>query len=195
MGGAASTGGGGGGVGPAGKKKDGTYGTKKDAKKTSSRNEGRKAVTEFIKGGGVTGAIIKSIVDIPKKNKKSKSGDVYGGKTAGYNEAKEKIDYKAPTKPIGGNDGDNQKTVLASTPKKVIDTVDGKQEGVLKVKDTNVASTAPTKAEVSQAQATDMSSDQILVANKKKGRSQTILNKAKGLGDTKATIFKRTLGA
>ena len=34
--------GGGGGVGPAGRKTDGTYGTKKDARKASRRNEFRK---------------------------------------------------------------------------------------------------------------------------------------------------------
>ena len=43
----ASTGGGGGGVGPAGIKTDGTYGTKKDAKKASSRNELRTAIKNF----------------------------------------------------------------------------------------------------------------------------------------------------
>jgi len=53
----ASTGGGGGGVGPAGITKKGTYGTVKDAKKTSRRNELR----TFIKDGGVTGSIIKGI--------------------------------------------------------------------------------------------------------------------------------------
>ena len=55
--GGASTGGGGGGVGPAGvrvsKKGTKTYGTKKDAKKTSSRNE----FGTFIKEGGIIQAI------------------------------------------------------------------------------------------------------------------------------------------
>ena len=54
--GGASTGGGGG-VGPAGIKTDGTYGTKKDSKKASSRNELR----SFIKGGGVIGKVITGI--------------------------------------------------------------------------------------------------------------------------------------
>ena len=62
----ASTGGGGGGVGPAGIKKDGTYGTVKDAKKTSRRNELR----TFIKDGGVVGTILKGVGEgISKKTK------------------------------------------------------------------------------------------------------------------------------
>ena len=72
----ASTGGGGG-VGPAGRKSDGSYGTKRDAKKASRRNEGRKAVKavgDFIKGGGITGAVIRGITKAfdPKRNRKSK---------------------------------------------------------------------------------------------------------------------------
>jgi hypothetical protein len=53
----ASTGGGGGGVGPAGRKTDGTYGTKKDAKKASRRNESR----TFVKEGGVVGKVIRDV--------------------------------------------------------------------------------------------------------------------------------------
>ena len=56
--------GGGGGVGPAGIKTDGTYGTKKDARKASRRNELRTA----IKSGGVTGKIISTLTgDAAKK--------------------------------------------------------------------------------------------------------------------------------
>jgi len=59
----------------------------------------------------------------------------------------------------------------------------------------DVTPLTPTNAEVTQAQSTDMSGDQILVANKKKGRSQTILNQAQGLGGSKANTMKKTLGA
>ena len=76
--------------GPAGRKSSGSYGTARDARRASRRNEGRKAasqVANFIKGGGVTGAILKGVAKAfdPKRNRKSKSGDVYA-----YNEAKEK---------------------------------------------------------------------------------------------------------
>ena len=71
-GGRASTGGGGG-VGPAGRKTSGTYGTKKDAKKTSNRNEfssAAKKVGNFLATGGITGAIVRGITQgSSKKNK------------------------------------------------------------------------------------------------------------------------------
>jgi len=54
---------------------------------------------------------------------------------------------------------------------------------------------APTKAEVSQATSTDMSSAEISIANKKKGRSQTILNTSGGLGSSSLNTTKKTLGA
>ena len=55
--------------------------------------------------------------------------------------------------------------------------------------------TAPTNAEITQAQSTEMSADQILLANKKKGRSETILQTAQGLGDSTANTTKKKLGA
>ena len=57
------------------------------------------------------------------------------------------------------------------------------------------APVAPTKAEVSQATSTDMSSAEISIANKKKGRSQTILNTSGGLGSSSLNTTKKTLGA
>jgi hypothetical protein len=59
----------------------------------------------------------------------------------------------------------------------------------------NNVTTAPTNAEVTQAQSTEMSADQILLANKKKGRSTTILNSSQGLGSSTANTTKKTLGA
>ena len=53
----ASTGGGGGGVGPAGITTQRTYGTKKQAKKVSRRNELR----TFIKKGGIIGSVIEGV--------------------------------------------------------------------------------------------------------------------------------------
>jgi len=88
--GGASTGSGGG-VGPAGRKTSGAYGTAKDARRTSSRNQGRKAVREignFIKGGGVIGAIARSLSNNTGSTKTSpaigyseKGGEGGGGQT------------------------------------------------------------------------------------------------------------------
>jgi hypothetical protein len=55
--------------------------------------------------------------------------------------------------------------------------------------------TTPTNAEITQAQSTEMSADQILLANKKKGRLETILQTAQGLGDSTANTTKKKLGA
>jgi len=187
--GGASTGGGGGGVGPAGIKKDGTYGTKKDAKKTSSRNEVRKAIKEFEP---LPVKIIKAIAEVPKKNKKSKSGDVYGGKTAGYNEAKEKIDYKAPTTPIGGNDGNDNPPPKIETKKsieqpKVKSQMDNTE---VKSKKINADATAPTSAEMPTE--TELTEDEKLIKRKRGRKTKTILSSVTG-DNTKATLSRRTL--
>ena len=60
---------------------------------------------------------------------------------------------------------------------------------------TNNGIVAPTTAEVSQATSTMMSDAEISVANKKKGRSTTILNRATGLGNSSLNTTKKTLGA
>lgn len=78
----------------------------------------------------------------------------------------------------GGNDNNNQPILEASAQTLPANNV-----------------TAPTNAEVTQASSTTMSADEILVANKKKGRSQTILNNPDGLGSSTANTTKKTLGA
>ena len=91
----------------------------------------------------------------------------------------------------GGNnnrDDNNNQTVLATNTEA---TKQVASSGVV----TNNKVIAPTNAEVTQAQSTDMSADQILLANKKKGRSETILNQAQGLGNSTANTTKKTLGA
>jgi len=54
--------------------------------------------------------------------------------------------------------------------------------------------TSPTGAEVDQASATTMSADATLLATKKKGRKDTILTAAQGLGDSNLTIKRKKLG-
>ena len=99
---------------------------------------------------------------------------------------KSKLDEKGYTRevPTGGNDNrdNNNQTVLSTN-----------TEATSGVVTNNI--TAPTNAEVTQAQSTTMSADEILVANKKKGRSNTILQTAQGLGNSTANTTKKTLGA
>jgi hypothetical protein len=91
----------------------------------------------------------------------------------------------------GGNDNrddNNNQTVLSTNTEA---TKQVASSGVV----TNNGVIAPTNAEVTQAQSTDMSADQILLANNKKGRKQTILNNPDGLGSSTANTTKKTLGA
>jgi len=63
------------------------------------------------------------------------------------------------------------------------------------VTNSGIVAPAPTTAEVSQATSTMMSDAEISVANKKKGRSTTILSRATGLGNSNLNTTKKTLGA
>jgi len=160
------------------------------SKVTKYRGEG--GVVDFIKKGGFTGAILRGVKKAfdPKRNRKSKSGDVYA-----YDEAKEKIDYKAPTIINNNNDRDGNNNSILST----------NTEATKQVESSGIVTErviAPTNAEVSQATATNAvepsasySSDATILANNKKGRKSTILLKAKGLGDSNLNTTKRTLGA
>jgi len=122
--GGASTGSGGG-VGPAGRKTSGAYGTAKDAKKTSSRNEARSAargIGNFIKGGGVIGAIARSL--------SNNTGSTKTSPAIGYSER--------GGEGGGGQDRNNQPLIIKKTA--------GGQ---------TIQTTAPTQAEVSQSAAAD----------------------------------------
>jgi phage tail tape-measure protein len=150
---------------------------------TKVRGEG--GLVDFIKGGGVTGAIVRGVVNTVKNigtgNKTSKSGDVYGGKTSyGYNEAKEKIDYN-PTSTLanrGGNDRPSQKSVEQPKVAAQMDNSDVKSDLV------NADVTSPTYVEMNQ--------EEDLLTRKKRGRKQTILTSVTG-DTTKPQLSKKTL--
>ena len=167
--------GGGGGVGPAGRKSDGSYGTARDAKKASRKNEASTAIKNFIKGGGVTGAILSGLTKAfdPKRNRKSKSGDVYG-----YDEAKEKIDYKSPPKMNTGGDGDNNAQGIELA----------KQSGSLtaqtQMSAVDAAPDGPTNVEMPEE-----TEAQRLLRIKREGRRATILN----VPDEELTLSRKVL--
>jgi len=189
----ASTGGGGG-VGPAGIKTDGTYGTKKDAKKTSRRNEFR----TFVKEGGVVGAIIKGVTgktvyerNLERRQKFVKSKGLTGeeinldpsylGSKEGLAELrKQGYTTASDTMNTGNDNGGGNQVVQAPT---------------------DVTMAAPTTAEVSQSSATDATDaatvdtddpTYIKRKNKRQGRSLTILTSSKGVSDG-LTLGKRSL--
>lgn len=188
----ASTGGGGGGVGPAGITTQGTYGTKKQAKKVSKRNELRTTIKE----GGVIGKIARGItgktpyeINLERRQKfvKSKgltSDDInldpsYLGSKEGLAELRRQGYTTASDIVNDRNDnGGGNQVVQAPT-------------------ETMATATAPTEAEVSQATTTEAtSSDEDPLyrkrRTKRRGRSLTILTSSKG--DTSSlTLGRRSL--
>jgi hypothetical protein len=191
--GGASTGGGGGGVGPAGvkvsKKGKKTYGTKKDAKKTSSRNE----FSTFVKEGGVIGAVAKPFLDatkevntkfynekvVPAGKSKAPNYETYmKDRLAGKTDA-----YGNPTPKQGGGNNNTPTVKVASIPK---------------------VTTAPTEAEVDLSSATDTTAveepkkvDDIYTRKRKtkaRGRSMMTLTGPRGLSkDEKLTLGRPSL--
>ena len=193
-----STGGGGGGVGPAGKKRDGTYGTKKMQKKVSNRNETRKAVKEFVEGGGVTGAIVKGISNQIKKSKEKrverKVNDTLIG-TPDYQGDVAKKPKKVTT-PIGGNDRNDNPPPKVETPK--VETKKSVEQPKVKsqmdnteVKSKNITAdkTAPTETEMPTEELTE---DEKLLRRKRGRKTRTVLTSVTG-DNTKATLSRRTL--
>jgi len=149
-------------------------------------------VAEFVKGGGVTGTIVKGVVKAGKaikqdyKTRKTNeallgSSDYQGGKT-----------FSSSTVNTGGNNdrGGNDNPILSTNTEATNQVA---SSGI--VTNTGIVAPAPTTAEVSQATSTMMSDAEISVANKKKGRSTTILSRATGLGNSNLNTTKKTLGA
>jgi len=190
FGGGASTGGGGG-SGPAGRKTDGSYGTKRDAQRASRRNEGRKAAKEigdFIKGGGVTGALVRGITKTQKqKNKTTKGGDVFGGEAYGYNEAEEKRDFIAlkNNQPNNYRDNSNEtrpegiEVAKASTPTNEVSKTQADA--------VSEAPKGPTSIEMAQAE--EDAEAKRLLKIKREGRKSTILN----IPEEELTLSKKVL--
>ena len=135
-------------------------------------------IVEFVKGGGITGMIVRGVSDAIKRgNKKSKQNLMdYEGQAAGITPMRGPNNF-TPDRD-GGNNNSNTAVPLI-----------------------NVASTSPTTAEISQSSATDASSlaatDTTLADKrkvKKKGRSMTILTSSKGIKpDETLTLGKRSL--
>ena len=153
--------------------------------KTTEPKKG--GLKSLMKGGGIIGAVTKPFRDkteeinrkfynekvVPAGKSKAPDYETYmKDRLAGKTDA-----YGNPTSNTGGNDNNNQPILEPSIKPLYMDV------------------TAPTNAEVTQAGSTTMSADEILLANKKKGRSQTILNQAQGLGSSTANTTKKTLGA
>jgi hypothetical protein len=139
-----------------------------------------KNVVDFVKGGGVIGAVARTInKNYQSKNKTSKSGDVYGGEAYGYNQAAEKRDYNPrSTLSNRGNDRDGPSQKSIEQPK-VAAQMDNTE-----VKSDLITAKGPTSVE--------MSEDDILLQNKRKGRKRTVLTSVTGVQGY-PTLSKKTL--
>jgi len=176
----ASTGGGGGGVGPAGITTQGTYGTKKQAKKVSRRNEFR----TFVKEGGVTGAILKGLTKGEEVNREF---------------------FKTKVQPAGTSIYDNYEDYMRARGRgevdaygrKVSQSDNGGNQVVQAPTETMATATAPTEAELSQSAATDADAkeEDILYRKRKTkrtGRSMLVVTSPQG--DTSGlTLGKKSL--
>jgi|TARA_R110002124_G_scaffold77673_1_gene207948 hypothetical protein len=138
-------------------------------------------VIEFVKGGGIAGAVIRGVTGAIKTAKtKSKQNTMdYEGQAAGVTPMRSPSNFTSNRG--NGNNNSNAVVPLAT-----------------------VASTSPTTAEVSQSAATDVVStesiDDILLKKKKTkatGRSMTILTSSKGIKSDEGLILgkKSLLGA
>ena len=135
-------------------------------------------VIEFVKGGGIAGAVIRGVTGAIKTAKtKSKQNTMdYEGQAAGVTPMRSPSNFTSNRG--NGNNNSNAVVPLAT-----------------------VASTSPTTAEVSQSAATDVVStesiDDILLKKKKTkatGRSMTILTSSKGVkSDEGLTLGKKSL--
>ena len=164
------------------------------SKVTKYKGEG--GIVDFIKKGGVTGAVIRGVVKAGKaikedfKTRKTKESllgtpDYQGGKTFSSSKVKTTND----------RDRDDNNPILSTNTEATRQVA---SSGIV----TSTGMVAPTTAEVSQVTATNAvepsssySSDATLLANNKKGRRSTIMAKATGLGDSNLNTTKRTLGA
>jgi len=164
--------------------------------RTSTKKDGmvrKNPIKQVVESGGL---ILNAIKNNPlskhteKVNRKYFDDTVKPAGTSKYDtyedyiKARGRGEVDAMGRTINTRDNNNNQTVLNTEATQQV------ASGVV-----NNNTTAPTNAEVTQAQSTNMSGDEILVANKKKGRSETILNSSQGLGNSTANTTKKTLGA
>ena len=151
------------GAGPSSNSSDssGGGGTYSAQLKTIQRKQ---KVVDFIKGGGVTGAIVRGVTGAIKKSKAKakdrKINDTYLG-SSDYQGDVSKKPTQAPTYE-GGDGGNNTPTVIKKN-----------------IGGNTIQTTAPTEAEVSQSEAAN--ADAAALKVKKRGRSQSIMTSSKGV--------------
>ena len=147
----------------------------REAKKTSSSAFGRaaKGIGNFIKGGGVIGAIARGLSNNTGSAKSQANVEIGLGSDRMSNYS---VGQGGTREGGGGQDRNNQPLIIKKTA--------GGQ---------TIQTTAPTQAEVSQSAAADAEAYD-LRKTKKRGRSMTILSSSRGIRPTdKLTLGKPSL--
>ena len=179
MGGPSSNSGG----GPAGRTTAGTYGTKKDAQKASRKNEfssAAKKVVDFVKGGGVIGALARGISDGVKNAKATSKDRKINDSLLGTSDYQGGVSRnRGSIDPRTGRDNNNQVTQKSIEQPKVKSQMNNTD-----VKSDLITAEAPA--------ITEMTADEIALKNKRKGRKKTILTSVTGVDDY-PTLSKKTL--
>ena len=146
----------------------------------------KQKVVDFIKGGGVTGAIIRGVTGAIEKGKAKakdrKINDSYLGSSDYQGDVSKK---PRSVDPRTGKDNDND-----PNPKSIEQPKVKSQMNNSEVKSDLITATGPTDIEM--ANTTEMSEDEKLLARKRGKKTKTILTSVTG-DNTAATLSKKTL--
>ena len=157
---------------------EGTSGGSKDHRTSKTTTK----LGDFIRSGGITGAIVKSISSAVKKGKaeyKTRKTNTELLGTSDYQGGKTLSNKKAVN--IGGdNNNDNNQVTQKSIEQPKVKS----QMNNTDVKSDMITAKAPD--------VTEMTADEILLKNKRKGRKSTVLTSVTGV-DAYPTLSKKTL--
>jgi hypothetical protein len=146
----------------------------------------KKKAVDFIKGGGITGAVVRGVAGAIEKGKAKakdrKINDSYLGSSDYQGDVSKK---PRSVDPRTGKDNDND-----PNPKSIEQPKVKSQMNNSEVKSDLITATGPTDIEM--ANTTEMSEDEKLLARKRGKKTRTILSSVTG-DNTAATLSKKTL--
>ena len=144
----------------------------------------KKKVVDFIKGGGVTGMVVRAVSKNIKETKAKKDkqnsldyeGDALGTKSSNFYKSKD---------PRTGNYNDNDPNPKSTEQPKVKSQMNNSE-----VKSDLITASGPT--EIEMANTTEMSEDEKLIKRKRGKKTKTILSSVTG-DNSQATLSQKTL--
>jgi hypothetical protein len=160
---------------------EGTSGGSKDHRTSKTTTK----LGDFIRSGGITGAIVRGVSDTIKKGKAKAKDRKINDSYLGSPDYQGDVSAKSRSvDPRTGRDNDGP-TIATVTNKKSIEQPKVKsQMNNTDVKSDMITAKAPD--------VTEMTADEILLKNKRKGRKSTVLTSVTGV-DAYPTLSKKTL--